>query len=130
MARDAWYIGDRNELGGDLVIASVQKLSRPDGLERIAQEHFDYVIVDEVHHAHAPSYRRVLSKIQSDFILGLTATPERTDGYDVVSIFDDTPGLSCDHWRWHHGRVAGAVSLRWHQGYRRLPANTLEERSV
>lgn len=85
----AWYIGDRNELGGDLVIASVQKLSRPDGLERIAQEHFDYVIVDEVHHAHAPSYRRVLSKLQADFILGLTATPERTDGYDVVSIFDD-----------------------------------------
>jgi superfamily II DNA or RNA helicase/diadenosine tetraphosphate (Ap4A) HIT family hydrolase/HKD family nuclease len=85
----AWYIGDRNDLGGDLVIASVQKLSRPDGLERIGQEHFDYVIVDEVHHAHAPSYRRVLSKIQADFILGLTATPERTDGYDVVSIFDD-----------------------------------------
>ena len=85
----AWYLGDRSGLGGDLVVASIQKLSRPDGLERIADEHFDYVIVDEVHHAHAPSYRRVLAKIRGDFVLGLTATPERTDGFDVAAIFDD-----------------------------------------
>ncbi len=85
----AWYIGDRTELDGDVVIASVQKLSRPDGLSRIALEHFDYVIIDEVHHAHAPSYRRVLSQLRGDFILGLTATPERTDGFDVAAIFDD-----------------------------------------
>ncbi|MDA1054107.1 MAG: DEAD/DEAH box helicase family protein [Planctomycetota bacterium] len=85
----AWYLGDRSALGGDLVVASIQKLSRPDGLQRIAEEHFDYVIVDEVHHAHAPSYRRVLAKIRGDFVLGLTATPERTDGFDVAAIFDD-----------------------------------------
>jgi len=85
----SWYIGDRSDLTGDLVIASVQKLSRPAGLERIAAEQFDYVIVDEVHHAHAPSYRRVLARIHGDFILGLTATPERTDGFDVAAIFDD-----------------------------------------
>jgi superfamily II DNA or RNA helicase len=85
----AWYIGTRNRLDGDVVIASVQKLSRPEGLLRIAQEQFDYVVVDEVHHAHAPSYRRVLSQLQGDFMLGLTATPERTDGFDVAAIFDD-----------------------------------------
>jgi HKD family nuclease len=85
----AWYLAQRSELRGDLVIASVQKLSRPEGLDRLAQEHFDYVIMDEVHHAHAPSYRRVLARIRGDFVLGLTATPERTDGVDVASIFDD-----------------------------------------
>lgn len=85
----AWYIGNRSELSGDLVVASIQKLSRPEGLQRIAEEHFDYVIMDEVHHAHAPSYRRVLAKINCDFALGLTATPERTDGVDVATIFDD-----------------------------------------
>jgi len=85
----AWYIGNRSELSGDLVVASVQKLSRPEGLQRLAEEHFDYVIMDEVHHAHAPSYRRVLAKINCDFALGLTATPERTDGVDVATIFDD-----------------------------------------
>ena len=85
----AWYIGSLSGLDGSLVIASIQKLSRPSGLERLAKEHFDYVVVDEVHHAHAPTYRRVLAGLNSDFILGLTATPERTDGVDVVSIFDD-----------------------------------------
>ncbi len=85
----SWYIGASSELSGDLVIASVQKLSRSSGLDRLADEQFDFAVMDEVHHAHAPSYRQVLAKLQADFILGLTATPERTDGVDVASIFDD-----------------------------------------
>nr|WP_144058947.1 DEAD/DEAH box helicase family protein [Rhodopirellula sp. SWK7] len=85
----AWYVGKRSDLSGELVVASVQKLSRREGLQRLAKEHFDYVIMDEVHHAHAPSYRRVLAKLNCDFALGLTATPERTDGVDVATIFDD-----------------------------------------
>lgn len=87
--RTSWYIGSSSELDGDLVIASVQKLSRPSGLERLSGEYFDFVVMDEVHHAHAPSYRRVLARLNAGFILGLTATPERTDGVDVASIFDD-----------------------------------------
>ena len=87
--KTAWYIGQRSDLAGDLVVASVQKLSRPEGLKRLSNEEFDYVVIDEVHHAHAPSYRRVLAKLRASFILGLTATPERTDGIDVASIFDD-----------------------------------------
>lgn len=85
----SWYIGSRSDLSGDLVVASIQKLARPDGLKQLADLHFDYAIVDEVHHAEAPTYRRVLAKLNADFILGLTATPERADGVDVVSIFDD-----------------------------------------
>lgn len=87
--KTSWYIGASSELDGDLVIASIQKLSRPSGLDRLAEEHFDFVVMDEVHHAHAPSYRRVLARLNAGFILGLTATPERTDGVDVASIFDD-----------------------------------------
>ncbi|MBL8820161.1 MAG: DEAD/DEAH box helicase family protein [Planctomyces sp.] len=85
----SWYIGVSSELGGDLVIASIQKLCRSAGLEQLTGEYFDFVVMDEVHHAHAPSYRRVLAKLNAGFILGLTATPERTDGIDVASIFDD-----------------------------------------
>ncbi len=73
--RSSWYIGDRSDLSGNLVIASIQKLARPDGLKRISSEHFDYVVIDEVHHAEAPSYRRVMSHLNCGFILGLTATP-------------------------------------------------------
>ena len=87
--KTSWYIGASSELDGDLVIASIQKLSRPSGLDRLAEEHFDFVVMDEVHHAYAPSYRRVLARLNARFILGLTATPERTDGVDVASIFDD-----------------------------------------
>lgn len=87
--RTSWYIGSSSELDGDLVIASIQKLARPSGLDRLAEEYFDFVVMDEVHHAHAPSYRRVLARLNARFILGLTATPERTDGVDVASIFDD-----------------------------------------
>ncbi|MBM4013162.1 MAG: HIT domain-containing protein, partial [Planctomycetes bacterium] len=79
-----------------LVIASIQKLSRPDGLAALAAAApFDYCVIDEVHHAEAPSYRRVLARLSElsraapSFTLGLTATPERTDGVDVATLFDD-----------------------------------------
>ncbi|MEI8227038.1 MAG: DEAD/DEAH box helicase family protein [Planctomycetota bacterium] len=76
-----------------LVIASIQKLSRPEGLAALAAAApFDYCVIDEVHHAEAPSYRRVIARLPRharSFTLGLTATPERTDGVDVATLFDD-----------------------------------------
>ncbi len=87
--RVSWYLGATSDMSGDLVVASVQKLSRPEGLATLVGKHFDYVVIDEVHHAQAPSYRRVLARLQATFTLGLTATPERTDGVDVASLFDD-----------------------------------------
>jgi len=86
----SYVAGSSCDLTGQLVIASIQKLSRPEGLAAIAAAPpFDYCVIDEVHHAEAPSYRRVLAQLQSSFTLGLTATPERTDGVDVATLFDD-----------------------------------------
>ena len=87
--RVSWYLGANNDFTGDLVIASVQKLARAEGLAALDHQHFDYAIIDEVHHAQAPSYRRVMARLHATFTLGLTATPERTDGVDVASLFDD-----------------------------------------
>jgi len=84
-----WYLGSGNDLRGDLIVASVQKLSRSEGLKELSNHHFDYVVIDEVHHAEAPSYRKVLARLNASFVLGLTATPERSDGVDVVALFDD-----------------------------------------
>lgn len=92
-ADTTWYLADRSELHGALVIASVQKLARPAGLELLESHHFDYAIIDEVHHAHAPTWRRMLARLHAGFTLGLTATPERSDGIDVASLFDDN--LAC-----------------------------------
>lgn len=72
-----------------LVVASIQKLSRAEELQLLAGERFDYCVIDEVHHAEAPSYRRVMARLDAGFTLGLTATPERTDGVDVATLFDD-----------------------------------------
>lgn len=69
------------------VFASIQSLSS-ERLSRIAPDHFDVVVVDEFHHAEAASYRRLLDFVQPVELLGLTATPERTDGVDVRQFFD------------------------------------------
>ncbi|AQT70075.1 type I restriction enzyme EcoKI subunit R [Anaerohalosphaera lusitana] len=61
-----------------------QKLS-----ELVSSEHYDYVVVDEFHRAAAPSYEDLLSHVNPLSLLGLTATPERLDGRDIRSYFDN-----------------------------------------
>lgn len=84
-----YFAGSQSDLGTDLVMASVQKVCRPEHLERLAAERFDYAVVDEVHHAAAKSYRAILGTLQADFVLGLTATPDRTDQADIQALLDD-----------------------------------------
>ncbi len=69
------------------VFASIQSLSHAT-LEDLAPDHFDVVVVDEFHHAAAPSYTKLLEHIQPRELLGLTATPERTDNLDILHWFD------------------------------------------
>ena len=57
------------------------------GLSQRPGDAFDYVVVDEFHHAAAPSYRRLLDHVRSQILLGLTATPERSDQLDVLKWF-------------------------------------------
>lgn len=88
-SRFSWCVGGSSDLTGDVVLASVQKLSRPAVLSGLPPDWFDYVIIDEVHHAAAASYRRVIDALEPGFLLGLTATPDRADEADVVGLFDD-----------------------------------------
>ena len=57
-------------------------------LEDFAPDEFEYIIIDEAHHAADNSYSKILNYFKPQFLLGLTATPERTDGKDIFSIFD------------------------------------------
>jgi superfamily II DNA or RNA helicase/HKD family nuclease len=91
-----WFIGEEDQLDGEVVLASVQKLSRAEHLERLGRGAFDYVIVDEVHHATAASYRRVIERLSPRFLLGLTATPDRADEGDVLGLFDDNLAYRAD----------------------------------
>ena len=69
------------------VFASIQSLSRS-GLDSLDPTFFDVVIVDEFHHAAAPSYQMLLDRVRPRELLGMTATPERADGLDVLRFFD------------------------------------------
>ena len=86
------YTGNRQDLEADFLFCTVQTLSRPDNLAKFAPGAFDYIVVDESHRAGAASYARFLDHFKPDFLLGMTATPERTDGADIFRYFDHNIG--------------------------------------
>lgn len=81
-------VGSSRELDKRYVFATVQTLSQDRVLEDIDPEAFDYILIDEVHRAGASSFQKVIDHFKPDFLLGMTATPERTDGQNVFEIFD------------------------------------------
>lgn len=72
----------------DFVFSTIQTLSKEDTLLSFDRNHFDYIVIDEVHRSGANSYQRVLEYFQPEFLLGMSATPERTDGFDIFKAFD------------------------------------------
>ncbi|WP_442781267.1 DUF3427 domain-containing protein [Arthrobacter sp. MMS18-M83] len=81
-------VGDHKPNDWKHVFASVQSLAAL-GVDKVAPDDFDVVVIDEFHHAHAPTYRRLIDHLQPQELLGLTATPERGDGVDVAKQFFD-----------------------------------------
>ncbi len=84
-----YYSGGIYDTGCNICLATVQTLSRQEHLSRFARDHFHYVIIDEFHHAAADSYRALLNHFQPHFLLGLTATPYRTDNRDIYELCDN-----------------------------------------
>ena len=109
------------------VFASVQTLAAG-GLATVQPDAFDVVVVDEFHHADAPTYRRILSHLQPAELLGLTATPERSDGFDVRQLFDGRTAAELRVWDaleadllvpFHYFGIADGTDLRaleWKRG--------------
>lgn len=94
--RQALHDGAFGELlaGGDQparwdhVFATIQSAASRDILGRFGPEHFEYVVVDECHHAPADSYRAIVPRLLPRILLGLTATPERSDGKSLLPDFE------------------------------------------
>jgi superfamily II DNA or RNA helicase/HKD family nuclease len=80
--------GHSRQLDRRYVFATVQTLSQEHILDSLDPEAFDYILIDEVHRAGAESFSKVLSHFRPDFLLGMTATPERTDGQNIFELFD------------------------------------------
>lgn len=77
-----------NEHDCDVLFASKDTLRRPNELSRFPQDWFRYVVIDEVHHGQCPTYQEILSYFRPSFMLGMTATPDRTDRRDIFELFD------------------------------------------
>lgn len=90
------------EANADFVFSTVQSATRNPALLR---RHFEYVVIDEFHHAEARSYLHLLRTARSSFLLGLTATPERQDGHDVLRL--------CDYNVAYEVRLIEAINKRW-----------------
>lgn len=92
---ELWVRGNRPK-AWEHVFASIQSLNHA-ALSDLPPDHFDVVVIDEFHHAAASSYQKLLDHIRPRELLGLTATPERADGLDVL--------------RWFDGRISAELRL-------------------
>ena len=80
------YVGKNKDVDADFVFASNVMLSMH--LEDFLPDEFDYIVMDECHHAAAETYKKIMNYFKPGFMLGLTATPERMDNQDVFDMFD------------------------------------------
>lgn len=101
------FNGNQKNMDFDVLFASVQTLGKPEYLsgEYFKTNAFEYIIVDEFHHAVAKSYKNVLGYFKPRFLLGLTATPERLDNKDVFAL--------CDHHIVYEARLKEAIQKGW-----------------
>jgi superfamily II DNA or RNA helicase len=83
------YVGGNVPSSLDHLFMSIQSFNSAKLYENTTADFYDFIIVDEFHHAEAPSYQRLLDYYNPKILLGLTATPERMDGKNVLERFDD-----------------------------------------
>ncbi|MEW8987698.1 MAG: DEAD/DEAH box helicase family protein, partial [Bacillus sp. (in: firmicutes)] len=83
--------GNYKQKDADYLFATIQTVSKC--YHEFASDEFDYLIIDEAHHATSPTYQDVLNYFEPQFTLGMTATPKRSDGYNVFDLFDNNVAL-------------------------------------
>lgn len=94
-SRVGYYVSQQRDFDADVLCASIQTIGKDEHLDRFGADHFDYIVVDEFHHAAAPTYRRLLKHFKPKFLLGLTATPDRSDQSDILTLCDDNLVFTC-----------------------------------
>ncbi|WP_296882983.1 DUF3427 domain-containing protein [uncultured Methanobrevibacter sp.] len=81
--------GNSKDFDKNYVFATVQTMSKDLIYTQYAKDHFDFIVIDEVHKAGAHSYIKLLNYFKPKFLLGMTASPERTDGFNIYDLFDN-----------------------------------------
>ncbi len=80
--------GEELNIEADFLFSTVQTINTEHHLKRFEESHFDYIIIDETHRAGAKTYKNIIDYFKPKFLLGMTATPERTDNFDIFSLFN------------------------------------------
>ena len=82
-----FFTGSRKESDCTYLFATRDTMSRH--YEEFSADTFDYIVIDEAHHASSESYQKIIAYFKPEFLLGLTATPERSDNGDIYELFDN-----------------------------------------
>ncbi len=82
------FSGDDRDISADYIFTTIQTISKEDNLNLFKKEYFDYIIIDETHRASAPTYQRIIDYFNPKFLLGMTATPERSDSHNIFQEFN------------------------------------------
>ncbi|HEK9099876.1 DEAD/DEAH box helicase [Bacillus pfraonensis] len=82
------FSGSNKQTDAKYLFATIQTISKKDNLSQFDPEAFDYILIDEVHKAGAQSYQDVIEYFKPKFLMGMTATPERTDNVNIYELFD------------------------------------------
>lgn len=80
--------GNSKDTNKDFIFCTIQTLSKDDIMLNFKKDEFDYIIIDEVHKAGAASYQKIVNYFKPNFLLGMTATPERSDDFNIFKMFD------------------------------------------
>lgn len=80
--------GTHKNFTAPYLFSTISMMAKPEILTQFAPTHFDYIIIDETHRAGAASYRKIIEYFRPQFCLGMTATPSRSDGFDIYRLFD------------------------------------------
>ena len=83
------FVGEHRPDSFDYLFVSIQTYNSQELHKKIDADFYDYIVVDEFHHAAASSYKKLLSHHTPKILLGLTATPERNDNQDILRYFDN-----------------------------------------
>lgn len=80
--------GTHKDFAAPYLFSTISMMAKDDILCQFTPTYFDYIIIDETHRAGAKSYRKILNYFKPQFLLGMTATPNRSDGFDIYKLFD------------------------------------------
>ncbi|MBQ7928114.1 MAG: DEAD/DEAH box helicase [Methanobrevibacter sp.] len=81
--------GNSKDFDKNYIFATIQTMSKDSVYSTFEKDHFDYIVIDEVHKAGALSYQKIFQYFKPKFWLGMTASPERTDGFNIYDLFDN-----------------------------------------